>query len=281
MSLGPEPAPSGAGAAPEVPAGAGRFEGLGAVYEQGRPRLPTAVADVCCQLARADRPQLVVDLGSGPGGSLLLWSGRADRVVGIEPGADMRRRAEARIAPLPDRERFELRARVATATGLPDGAADIVTCSQALHWLEPAATFAEVARILRPGGVFCAADCDWPPLIDWELDRAYRAAFAAIDARERQLGLRPPSWDKPGHLERMRAGGWFRWAGEAAIHHVEPGDVVRLHALIASQGAVAALRAQGDTDQALGLDRLDAVAARVLDRPRPFWFTYRLRLGVV
>ena len=35
---------------------------------------------------------------------------------------------------------------------------------QALHWMEPAPTFGEVARLLRPGGVFAALDCDWPPV---------------------------------------------------------------------------------------------------------------------
>lgn len=32
------------------------------------------------------------------------------------------------------------------------------TVAQALHWMEPASTLAEVARILRPGGVFAAYD---------------------------------------------------------------------------------------------------------------------------
>jgi SAM-dependent methyltransferase len=38
----------------------------------------------------------------------------------------------------------------------------LVTCSQSLHWMEPEPTFAEVARILRRGGVFAAYDYDWP-----------------------------------------------------------------------------------------------------------------------
>ena len=40
--------------------------------------------------------------------------------------------------------------------------ADIVTCSQSFHWMEPEPTLAEIARILRPGGVFAAYDYDWP-----------------------------------------------------------------------------------------------------------------------
>ncbi len=264
------------------PTATARFEGLADQYAAGRPRLPVAVAELCGQLARVDRPACVVDLGSGTGASLLLWSGRAERVIGIEPSSDMRRVAAAAIAELPDGERFQLRAAVAAATGLPDGSADIVTCSQAMHWLEPASTLTEVARLLRPGGVFCAVDCDWPPLVDWELDPVHRAVFARMESRERELGLRPPSWDKGEHLERMRRGGWFRWTHELAVGHPEEGDAERVLRLAESQGAVAALRRAGCTDHDLGLDELAAVARRVLgDRPRRWWWTYRLRVGVV
>ena len=67
----------------------------------------------------------------------------------------------------------EYREAFAQETGLDDGCADIVTCSQSLHWMEPEPTFAEAARILRPGGVFAAYDYDWPPVVDPELDEAY------------------------------------------------------------------------------------------------------------
>ena len=40
----------------------------------------------------------MVDLGSGTGLSTTIWAPLADRVVGIEPSADMRRQAAARTA---------------------------------------------------------------------------------------------------------------------------------------------------------------------------------------
>jgi ubiquinone/menaquinone biosynthesis C-methylase UbiE len=58
--------------------------------------------------------------------------------------------------------------RSAQETGLPDGGADVVTCAQSLHWMEPQSTFAEVARILRLGGAFAACDYDLLPTIGWE-----------------------------------------------------------------------------------------------------------------
>lgn len=51
--------------------------------------------------------------------------------------------------------------------GLPDDSVDIITCSQSFHWMEPQSTLREFARVPRPGGIFVAYDCDWPPVLDW------------------------------------------------------------------------------------------------------------------
>ena len=90
-------------------------------------------------------------------------------MIGIEPNADMRRQAERHesLAGISYRDGLS------TQTGLPDSSADIVTCSQSFHWMEPEPTLAEIARILRPGGVFAAVDCDWPPSLNWEVEAAY------------------------------------------------------------------------------------------------------------
>jgi len=60
-------------------------------------------------------------------------------------------------------------------TGLPAGGAQIVTCMQSLHWMEPRGTFEEARRLLCPGGVFAAVDYDWPPVTgSWKADLAWR-----------------------------------------------------------------------------------------------------------
>src|SRR3984893_18785877 len=84
---------------------------------------------------------------------------------------DMRTQAIRKIEHHPYAAHIAYREGVAHRTGLPDGCADIVTCAQSLHWMEPTSTLAEVARILRPGGLFAAYDYDWPPTLHWELDR--------------------------------------------------------------------------------------------------------------
>ena len=99
-----------------------------------------------------ERPRLVVDLGSGTGLSTRVWADRAEEVVGIEPNARMAE--QARLVTRAPNVRYV--DSFAAETSLPAGAADIVTCSQAFHWMEPGAVLAEAARILRPGGVFAA-----------------------------------------------------------------------------------------------------------------------------
>lgn len=125
-----------------------------AAYDALRPAPPIILVDIFTQLLRRERPQLVVDIGCGTGLSTRPWAGRAEAVIGIEPNAEMRAQADRATTHPAIRYQDGL----STATGLPDACADLVTISQALHWMEPGPTFAEVARILRPGGIFAAYD---------------------------------------------------------------------------------------------------------------------------
>src|SRR5215203_1662198 len=137
-------------------------------YDRHRPRPPAFLLETLSRYARVERPAVVVDLGCGTGLSTRAWSGLAERIVGVEPNPAML----AAAGPAPG---VEYREAFAEDTGLEDGRADIVSCSQSLHWMDPQPTFAEAARILRRGGLFVAYDYDWPPVIDPEVDEAYDA----------------------------------------------------------------------------------------------------------
>src|SRR5205085_12193294 len=114
-------------------------------------------------------------------------------------------------------------------TGLDDACADIVTCSQSLHWMEPEPTFAEAARILRPGGVFAAYDYVWPPVVDPEVDAAFQAyQRRRRELREsRELKRGADIWPKHEHLERMQASGRFSYCRELLFHSTEARDAGR------------------------------------------------------
>ena len=170
-----------------------------------------------------------------------------------------------------------------TKTGLPGACADVVTVSQALHWMEPEPTFAEVARILRRGGVFAAIDCDWPPTIYPALDAAFRACMARARAVEEAHGVSPGirRWHKDQHLARMQESGHFGFTREIFCHNRETGGVDRLIGLAQSQSTVAALLKHGFSEEEIGLSDLRKAAERILaDRVVPWWWSYRMRVGI-
>ena len=250
--------------------------GFAAGYDRFRPRPPQALLQLLCRYARRERPGLVLDLGCGTGLSTRAWSGRAERIIGIEPNPAMLAVAEQ----APGVEYLEANAQ---ETGLADGGADIVTASQSLHWMEPEPTFAEVARILRPGGVFAAYDYDWPPVVEPELDEA----FVAYQARRTEVRARRgiqrggDRWAKHEHLDRMRESGRFRFCREVVLHSLEDGNAERVEGFARSLGLPVAEPEHAELERELRLDELDAVARRVLgDRTVPFLFGYRVRIGV-
>lgn len=258
-----------------------RFTGFADVYDAYRPRPPAALADVLGALAGVARPSLVVDLGSGTGTSTRYWAERAERAIGVEPSADMRRQAEAVTSAV----NVSFREGFSHDTGLPDACADIVTCSQSLHWMLPDPTFAEAARVLRPGGIFAALDYDWPPITPrWETQDAYRRFTAGIRDLESIRPIREGliSAEKSGHLGRMEESGRFRFTREFMLHHVDEGSASRLVGLALSMGSVQSLRKAGLSDAEIGLEKLrDDLAALGGDEPERWYWTSRIRMGVV
>ncbi len=260
-----------------------RFSGYADRYDTYRPRPPAVLPSVLTQLAQMQRPRLVVDLGSGTGLSSLVWANIAEEVVGIEPNADMRARAARSASTLAAPARIRFENALSTETRLPDQCADIVTCSQSLHWMDPEPTLAEVARILRPGGVFAAYDCDWPPAMHWQAE----AAFVRFCARAERLGEERGfyrgivKWEKEQHLSRIKASGHFRFAREILLHSIERGNADRLVGIALSQGSVSTLLKRGLTAEEIGVDDLRSVAQRSLgSEPVDWYFSYRVRLGV-
>ncbi len=256
-----------------------RFSSYAGAYDRVRQHPPAVLAEVISQWAAVTRPA-VVDVGTGSGLSLPVWSGRARQVTGVEPSGPMRAIAQQRAASLPDQDNFSVVDGRAEDTGLPAESADIVTASQAMHWFDPDRALPEFARLLRPGGVLAAYDCDWPPCVDWETD----AAYVAFDDRVRELetgrGLRPPYAGKGRHLETITGSGLFRFTTEVALLSREQGDAKRLVDIALSQGGTKALLEAGVTEDEIGLTALREVAARTLPRARSWWWTYRVRMGV-
>jgi len=257
-----------------------RFSGFAGDYDRHRAQPPAALAALLSQLAGTGQAELVVDLGSGTGLSTRYWAERARRVVGVEPSADMRAEALRQTHAA----NVEYRDGYAHATGLSDRCAQIVTCMQALHWMDPLASFTEARRILVPGGVFAAIDYDWPPVTrSWRADQAWHSCSERAARLETTLaGSRPPRWDKAGHLARMQGSGCFRFTRECVLHHVDEGDAERFVGLLRCQGGVMDLLKAGHTEDEIGIGELDGIArAELGSEARPWYWSARVRIGVV
>ena len=295
-------------------ANAQRFSGFADLYDAVRPVPPASLADVLTSYA-GGRANVVVDLGSGTGLSTRWAASWADEAIGVEPSADMRHRAAAAS----DQPNVRYVPGWSNDTNLPDACADVVLAVQSLHWMEPVSTFVEVARVLRPGGVFAALDCDWPPSVgEARAEQAWHTTRSTVAVHERELaGWAPPAspsprapssspqsddlrptpsgdssaavtitdgvqfWRKGEHLGRMVASGQFQHCVEIAALGEERGDADRFVQLFKSQGDYQALRRHGLDDAALGVDRFSSDVQGILGASdRPFWFTFRARLGV-
>lgn len=127
-----------------------RFSEAADDYAKYRPDYPADVVRACADYAKLKRGGRVVDIGCGTGISSRLFSRHGYSVTGVEPNAPMLAKAiEAAGGPMYVHGD-------ATHVGLPDKCADLITCAQALHWLEMEDCVPEWRRILRPEGA-CAA----------------------------------------------------------------------------------------------------------------------------
>ncbi|MZQ87043.1 methyltransferase domain-containing protein [Paenibacillus sp. 5J-6] len=261
-----------------------RFAGFGALYDQNRPTAPQEVVKLITTYLQ-HKPQTVVDVGCGTGLSTFIWLDEAKQIIGVEPNDDMRSVAISKWESIhkPDNMRFVKR--LSHELELPSASADVITCSQSFHWMEPQSTLREFARVLRPGGIFAAYDCDWPPALDWKIEEQYKRLLALGDARA--LELAPPEqqahkWDKEGHLQQIRDSGLFRYAREIVFHNWETCDAERYASLAFSQGGLqTALKLGAAELQAEFSAFREQVAEAFGGEEREILFGYRLRMGVV
>ena len=120
------------------------FSPLAQGYARYRPGYP---AQLFAWLAEAAPGRtLAWDCATGSGQAALGLAPHFDAVVATDASAEQLENAEPhanityRVAP-------------AEASGIEAGAVDLVTVAQALHWFDLPAFYAEVERVLRPGGM--------------------------------------------------------------------------------------------------------------------------------
>ena len=118
-------------------------------YLKYRPHYSPDVVQALRQACGLSSERLVVDVGCGTGLLAKIFLENGNRVIGVEPNAEMRQAGEQFLSQYAN---FTMAAGSAEDTKLPDRRADFVVAGQAFHWFQPEATRAEFARIVKPEG---------------------------------------------------------------------------------------------------------------------------------
>ena len=256
-----------------------RFSGFADTYDKARPKPPKVLLNLTKEYYGNLSKATIADLGCGTGQSTLFWKKHSHKIYGIEPNSDMIALANKNNSA----SNIKYIQAVSSETALQDKSIDIVTCSQALHWMEPESTFKEVQRILKPKGIFLAYDCDWPPTFNWKAEKEWQNLFDNVKKLEKQYNTfdKVKHWNKNNHLTRMQNSGIFQFTKEIVIHNEELGDSERFINLALSQGQVQTLLKNKITEEEIGLNKFRSNIKNILGEKSYNWlFSYRIRLGV-
>ena len=113
-------------------------------YADFRPHYPAALFDfLATHVPRAAR---VWDCAAGNGQASHDLAARFQHVTATDASPEQ-------IASAKPGTNLEFRVASASKSGLPDSSVDLITVAQALHWFDLRSFYAEVRRVLKPGGV--------------------------------------------------------------------------------------------------------------------------------
>lgn len=173
---------------------ASSFGNAAAQYAANRPGYPDAAIEWVLEPVRDRREIRVLDLAAGTG--LLteaLHRAEVD-VIAVEPDPQMRTEMQRRVFGVA----------VLAGTGedipLPDERVDVVVVGQALHWFDQRRALPEIARVLKPGGVFAALWNSDDHRVDWVVEYSRLSGF-------------PPDYEAPRRppVDEHEAFGPLEW----------------------------------------------------------------------
>jgi len=113
-------------------------------YAASRPTYPQALYQWLAAVAPAR--ERAWDCACGSGQATADLAEHFAQVVGTDLSA-------LQLGEAPPHQRIEYHVALAESSGLPAASFDLVTVAQALHWFQHQRFYAEVGRVLRPGGV--------------------------------------------------------------------------------------------------------------------------------
>jgi SAM-dependent methyltransferase len=190
-----------------------RFTGKAAEYAQYRERYdPEIVLPLLREWCELTTDWCVADVGAGTGMVGDLFRANGNRVIAIEPNAEMRGACATLHA---DDAGFSVVEGSAENTGLADASVEMIAVGRALHWFDVKAAFAEFRRVLKPRGWVAILACGRA-----EDGREENVAYKALMQKHTNRDLfQEPLLKVYRKLEGFFAGGRF--------HHAEtPGEMM-------------------------------------------------------
>ncbi len=251
------------------------FSSVAEGYARFRPRYPPALFAYLARLT--PEHALAWDCATGNGQAAAGLAEHFERVIASDASAEQ----VARAMP---RARVEYRVAPAEASGLDEASVDLVMVAQAVHWFDLPAFYAEVRRVLKPGGVL-ALSCYGlarfgDAALDAAINRFYEETLGRYWPPQRRLiesGYRAlafpfeemaaPAFSIDADFSLEDLGGYLRtWSGTQRYRAARGDDPVPavLDALAPSWGGAA--RRPVSWPLALRLGRLPRLGQRG-DRP--------------
>ncbi|MEO8503651.1 MAG: class I SAM-dependent methyltransferase [Acidobacteriota bacterium] len=147
------------------------FSGHSALYARYRPTYPAALYEYCATLPA--RTALALDCATGSGQAARGLARHFGRVLGTDASPQQ-------LIAAPPLSGVFLAVAPAERTPVADHRVDLVMVAQALHWLNHDAFYAEVRRLLAPGGALVATMYDFLECAP-EIDAAVLELRAAVE----------------------------------------------------------------------------------------------------
>lgn len=165
-------------------------------------------------------------------------------------------------------------------TNIESNYADIITCSSAFQWMEPASTVDEVLRILKDGGIFAIYNHDGALTVDWEIEKAYNKMFFKFYTVLDELRGQEKLWTIEKYLKVIKESEKFNFVKEVVGHSKVTMTAEDIIGFTFSQGALQEIRKHNISwvEDEIG-KFVELVHNRIGDNTKEAIFSYRMRIA--
>ena len=149
------------------------FAAVADAYDRARPGYPADVADWLV----GPKQSRVLELGAGTGLLTEKLVAAGHEVLATDPLPEMLTHLRRRLPDVP--------VAVGTAESIPAASRsmDVVVCAESFHWFDHEQALAEIARVLRPGGVLAVVWNFRDEGIPW-VRKLGRIVYKEVDERD-------------------------------------------------------------------------------------------------